>query len=100
MGPADQPGSVTAPDGRVHGLHNLRIAGDHHHLQTTARLLSLTELHFDGALFGADASIMPSVVRAHTHVTAIAIGERIAQMVREERVRLEEVEQAAVQPRL
>ena len=47
-----------------------------------------------------DASIMPSVVRAHTHVTAIAIGERIAQMVREERARLEEVEQAAVQPRL
>ena len=43
---------------------------------------------------------MPTVVRAHTHVTAIAIGERIAQMVREERVRLEEVEQAAVQPRL
>ena len=69
---------------------------------TCRRLLSLTELRFDpdGALFGTDASIMPSVVRAHTHVTAIAIGERIAQMVREERARLEEVEQAAVQPRL
>ena len=72
MGPADDPRSVTSSDGRVHGLLNLRLA---------------------------DASIMPSVVRAHTHLTAIAIGEQISQMVRE-RAMTEEAEQVIAQPRL
>ena len=55
MGPASDPTAVVDQFGRVHGLKGLRVA---------------------------DASIMPDCVRANTNVTAMAIGERIADFVR------------------
>jgi choline dehydrogenase-like flavoprotein len=37
-------------------------------------------LGFDN-LFVADASIMPTIPRANTNLTAVAIGERVAELV-------------------
>ena len=56
MGPASDPMAVVGQDGRVHGLAGLRVA---------------------------DASIMPNLIRANTNLTAIMIGERIAEMMAE-----------------
>jgi choline dehydrogenase len=55
MGPASDPTAVVDSQGRVHGLDSLRVA---------------------------DASIMPNIPRANTNLTAIMIGERIADMMR------------------
>ena len=50
--------SVVDPGGRVHGLANVRVA---------------------------DASIMPDIVRANTHLSSIVIGENIAHKIRLQR---------------
>ena len=55
MGPADDPLAVVDQSGRVHGIEGLRVA---------------------------DASVMPDCVRANTNVTAMLIGERIAEFIR------------------
>lgn len=55
MGPADVPMAVVGEDLRVHGLQNLWVA---------------------------DASIMPTVTRANTNLTAIMIGEVAADLLR------------------
>jgi 5-(hydroxymethyl)furfural/furfural oxidase len=52
MGDADDPLSVVDPDCRVLGLEGLRVI---------------------------DASVMPSVVRANTHLTTVMIGEHMAE---------------------
>jgi choline dehydrogenase len=57
MGPAEQEGAVVDPRCRVHGVENLRVV---------------------------DASIMPNIVRCNTNLTAIMIGERVADWMREE----------------
>ena len=54
MGPASDPMGVVDQFGRVHGLENLRVA---------------------------DASIMPDCIRANTNVTAMVIGERVADFI-------------------
>jgi len=51
MGAADDPRSVVDPDCRVIGLDGVRVI---------------------------DASIMPEIVRANSHLTAVAIGEHMA----------------------
>lgn len=51
MGAAGDPGAVTDPSARVHGIGGLRIA---------------------------DASIMPSVPCANTNIPTIMIGEKVA----------------------
>jgi len=56
MGPASDGMAVVDQQGRVHGLQGLRVV---------------------------DASIMPNVIRANTMVTTIAIGERVADMIKE-----------------
>ena len=58
MGPASDSTAVVDQYGRVHGLDNLRVV---------------------------DASIMPDVTRANTNATAIVIGERIADLMKEGR---------------
>ena len=55
MGPASDPLAVVDQFGRVHGLEGLRVA---------------------------DASIMPDCIRANTNATTMAIGERIADFVK------------------
>ena len=55
MGPATGPTAVVDPQGRVHGMEGLRVA---------------------------DAAIMPNIPRANTNLTAIMIGERIADLMR------------------
>jgi choline dehydrogenase len=55
MGPATDPMAVVDQHGHVHGLEGLRVA---------------------------DASIMPDLPRANTNLTAIMIGERIADWMR------------------
>ena len=55
MGPASDPLAVVDQKGAVHGLEALRVV---------------------------DASIMPDLPRANTNLTAIMIGERIAEMMR------------------
>ena len=55
MGSPTDPESVVDQEGRVHGIDGLRIA---------------------------DASIMPDCVRANTNCTSMAIGERIAELMR------------------
>jgi choline dehydrogenase len=55
MGPASDPGAVVDQYGRVHGLSGLRVA---------------------------DASIMPTIPRANTHLTCVMIGERVADWMR------------------
>ncbi len=57
MGPADDPLAVVDQSGRVYGVEGLRVA---------------------------DAAIMPNVPRANTNLTAIMIGERIADFMRNE----------------
>jgi choline dehydrogenase len=54
MGPEDDTGAVVAQHGHVHGIEGLRVA---------------------------DASIMPSMPRANTNLTAIMIGERVAEFM-------------------
>ncbi len=55
MGPASDPTAVVDQFGRVHGLDGLRVA---------------------------DASIMPDCIRANTNATAMLIGERVAEFIR------------------
>ncbi len=55
MGPADDPGAVVDQYGRVHGLEGLRVA---------------------------DAAIMPDLPRANTNLSAIMIGERVAEFMK------------------
>ena len=55
MGPTSDSMAVVDQHGRVHGLENLRVA---------------------------DAAIMPDCVRANTNITSMAIGERIADLMR------------------
>jgi choline dehydrogenase len=57
MGPALDPMAVVDDHGRVHGLEGLRVV---------------------------DASIMPDVVRANTNATTIMIGERMADVIRQD----------------
>ncbi|WP_374441696.1 GMC family oxidoreductase [Stella sp.] len=57
MGPADDPRSVVTPDCRVIGVDRLRVV---------------------------DASIMPAIVRANTHLSTVMIGERMADRIRRE----------------
>jgi len=59
MGAESDPTTVVGTDGTVHGVPGLRVA---------------------------DASIMPTVARANTNLTAIMIGERIAEFSRAARV--------------
>ena len=56
MGPADDPMAVVDQYGKVYGLEGLRIV---------------------------DASIMPDCIRANTNVTTLAIGEKIADHIKE-----------------
>ena len=55
MGPASDPLAVVDQYGRVHGIDGLRVA---------------------------DAAIMPNVPRANTNLSAIMIGERVADFIR------------------
>jgi choline dehydrogenase len=57
MGTAGEPGVVVDPSGRVVGIDGLRVA---------------------------DASVLPWTTRANTNLTAIFVGERIAQLMKEE----------------
>jgi choline dehydrogenase len=57
MGPAGDASAVVDQHGRVHGISNLRVV---------------------------DASIMPRPTRGNTNATTIAIGERVADLMREE----------------
>jgi choline dehydrogenase len=57
MGVADDPDTVTDPQGRVRGVHGLRIS---------------------------DASIMPVIPRANTNLTCVALGERMADLLARE----------------
>jgi choline dehydrogenase len=56
MGPSDDPMAVVDQYGKVHGLEGLRIV---------------------------DASIMPDCVRANTNVTTLAIGEKVADFIKD-----------------
>ena len=56
MGPASDPMAVVDQYGRVHGLEGLRVV---------------------------DASIMPDCIRANTNVTAMVIGERVAEFIQQ-----------------
>lgn len=56
MGAPDDPSAVVDPEGRVLGLEGLRVA---------------------------DTSVLPWVTRANTNLTAILVGEKIAQCIRE-----------------
>ncbi len=58
MGPASDPQAVVDSRGRVHGMEGLRVV---------------------------DAAIMPNIPRANTNLTAIMIGERIADLMRAEK---------------
>ena len=55
LGPADDPNAVVGSDAALHGLENVRVA---------------------------DASIVPEPVRAGTHLTALAVAERVAELLR------------------
>lgn len=55
MGPADDPMAVVDAKGAVYGIENLRVA---------------------------DAAIMPNIPRGNTNLTAIMIGERVADFMR------------------
>ncbi len=61
MGPSDDPRSVVDPDCRVLSLEGLRVA---------------------------DASVMPDIVRANTHLSSIVIGENVARKILAGRHRL------------
>ena len=56
MGPQSDRMAVVDQRGRVHGIEGLRVA---------------------------DASIMPSAIRANTHLTAVVVGERIADFIKQ-----------------
>ena len=56
MGPAGDAGAVVDPTGRLHGSENVYVA---------------------------DASIMPTIPASNTHLPAIAVAERIAELLRE-----------------
>lgn len=56
MGPSGETEAVVDPSLRVNHVENLRVA---------------------------DASVMPSVVRANTHLTSVMIGERAAELIRQ-----------------
>jgi choline dehydrogenase-like flavoprotein len=56
MGTADDPMAVVNQYGKVYGLEGLRIV---------------------------DASIMPDCIRANTNVTTLAIGEKIADHIKD-----------------
>ncbi len=58
MGRADDPGAVVDNHCRVHRVLGLRVV---------------------------DASIMPTVVSANTHLAALMIGEKAAQIIQDER---------------
>ena len=58
MGPGSDPLAVVDQFGKVHGIEGLRVA---------------------------DASIMPDCIRANTNVTAMMIGEHIADFIRQGR---------------
>ena len=55
MGTPGDPAAVTDPDGRVIGYDGLRVC---------------------------DASLMPDIPRANTHLTTVAIAEAIAERMR------------------
>lgn len=55
MGPAGDPAAVAGADGRVHGLSNVYVG---------------------------DASLMPVIPRANTHLTAVAVAARVAESIR------------------
>ena len=57
MGPANDPGAVVDQHGRVHGARGLRVA---------------------------DASIMPTIPSANTHLSCVMIGERNSQWMGEQ----------------
>jgi choline dehydrogenase len=54
MGPDDDPMAVAGADGRVHGLSNVHIS---------------------------DASLMPVIPRANTHLTTVAVAARLAELI-------------------
>ena len=58
MGRAEDPGAVVDPHCRVYGVEGLRVV---------------------------DASIMPTVVSANTHLCVLMIGERVAQLIQDGR---------------
>jgi choline dehydrogenase len=55
MGPADDSAAVAAADGLVHGLSNVYVG---------------------------DASLMPVIPRANTHLTTVAVAARVAELIR------------------
>ena len=57
FGRKDDPSAVLDPAGRVYGVVGLRIAGH--------------------------ASVMPSITRANTNLTAIMIGEKVADLIKD-----------------
>jgi choline dehydrogenase len=57
MGPADDPGAVVDPAGRVHGVRGLRVV---------------------------DASVFPASPRANIHATVVAVAEKLADALRGE----------------
>jgi 5-(hydroxymethyl)furfural/furfural oxidase len=59
IGRSDDPMAVVDPSCRVYGVEGLRVA---------------------------DASIMPTVVSANTHIPVLMIGEKLAQIIEDERV--------------
>ncbi|MEC7488384.1 MAG: GMC family oxidoreductase N-terminal domain-containing protein [Pseudomonadota bacterium] len=58
MGSEDDPGAVTDPSARVYGVEGLRVA---------------------------DASIMPAVPSANTNLPTVMVGEKVAQMILDQR---------------
>ena len=54
MGPATDANAVVDNQGRVYGLEGLRVV---------------------------DASIMPEIIRGHTHAPSVVIGERAAHLI-------------------
>ena len=55
MGPASDPHAVVDQEGRVHGIHGLRVV---------------------------DASIFPTSIRANPHATVVAVAENLAEVIR------------------
>ena len=55
MGPASDPAAVVDDCGRVHGIDGLRVA---------------------------DASVMPDVPSANTHIPTLMVAERLAELLR------------------